>query len=92
MLLRLGNHEFDLGSDAFESIIEEDFRGEGLGDDRWVGAQFPYLSANLDFSGDGDLGNLFTDEILPNTAFQTEPAQSLAGEKQYAKNCPLDHN
>ena len=84
----IGNHEFDLGSDAFESIIEEDFRGEGLGDDRWVGAQFPYLSANLDFSGDGDLGNLFTDEILPNTAFQTGPAQSLAGESSTPKIAP----
>ncbi len=73
----IGNHEFDLGSDAFESIIEEDFRGPGLEDDRWVGAQFPYLSANLDFSGDADLANLVTDRILPTTAFETGPEESL---------------
>ena len=66
----IGNHEFDLGSDFFESVIEEDVRGATLADIRWLGAQFPYLSANLDFSGDGDLGNLFTDEILRNTEFQ----------------------
>ncbi len=76
----IGNHEFDNGSDAFETAIEEDFRDPaGPAGDRWVGAQFPYLSANLDFSGDGDLGNLFTSDILPNTAFATGPAESAAG-------------
>ncbi|MDJ0733021.1 MAG: nucleoside hydrolase [Nostocaceae cyanobacterium] len=75
----IGNHEFDLGSDTFEGIIEPDFRDAGLGDDRWVGTGFPYLSANLDFSADSDLFNLFTEEILPNTAFQTSPVESLAG-------------
>jgi len=84
----VGNHEFDLGSDAFESIIEEDFRDAGLGDDRWVGAQFPYLSANLDFSGDADLGNLFTSDILPNTAFATGPNESLAGDSSIPKIAP----
>ncbi|MEL6892087.1 MAG: endonuclease/exonuclease/phosphatase family protein, partial [Actinomycetota bacterium] len=84
----VGNHEFDLGSDAFESIIEEDFRGDGLGDDRWVGAQFPYLSANFDFSADGDLGNLFTSDLLPNTAFATGPDQSAAGAADTPKIAP----
>ena len=70
----VGNHEFDLGSDTFESIIEEDIRdqddpADGLDEIRWLGAQFPYLSANLDFTGDGDLANLFTPDILPNTDF-----------------------
>ena len=84
----VGNHEFDAGSDAFESIIEEDFRGAGLGDDRWVGAQFPYLSANLDFSGDGDLGNLATSAILPNTAFATGPLESASGLSSTPKLAP----
>lgn len=74
----VGNHEFDLGSDTFESIIEPDFRDPGLGDDRSVGALFPYLSANLDFSGDADLSDVFTNDILVNTAFRTGPEQSLA--------------
>ena len=84
----VGNHEFDLGSDTFESIIEEDFRGDGLGDDRWVGAQFPYLSANLDFSGDADLGNLFTDQILVSDAFKSGPEQSAAGDGNIPKIAP----
>ena len=75
----IGNHEFDAGSDSFESIIEEDVRGATAGDIRWTGASFPYLSANLDFSGDADLGNLFTDEILENTAFGPGPDELLDG-------------
>ncbi|MDT9547503.1 MAG: esterase-like activity of phytase family protein [Chlorobium phaeovibrioides] len=47
----IGNHEFDLGSrvlkDAFTSST--------------TGADFPYISANLDFSGDADLKGTFVD-------------------------------
>ncbi len=75
----VGNHEFDAGSDTFESIIEEDVRGATAGDIRWTGASFPYLSANLDFSGDADLGNLFTSDIQANTAFAAGPDELLAG-------------
>ncbi len=67
----VGNHEFDLGTDTFEGLIEADFRGDNF---RWLGAEFPYLTSNLDFSGSSDLANLFTDEILPSTAYQTNPA------------------
>jgi len=70
----LGNHEFDNGTAIVEEIIATDIRGAGLGDVRWLGAQFPYLSANLDFSGDDNLSGLFTDELLPNTAFQSLPS------------------
>jgi 2',3'-cyclic-nucleotide 2'-phosphodiesterase (5'-nucleotidase family) len=48
----IGNHEFDLGSRAFKDSFTP---GSG-----WVGAQFPYMSANLDFSGDADLSSRFT--------------------------------
>ncbi|WP_353932954.1 5'-nucleotidase C-terminal domain-containing protein [Okeanomitos corallinicola TIOX110] len=75
----IGNHEFDLGSETLKLIIEPEFRSAGLADDRWVGSQFPYLSANLDFSADSNLSSLFTADILPNTAFQTNPTASLAG-------------
>lgn len=74
-----GNHEFDLGSDVVELIIEEDVRGANLSDIRWLGAQFPYLSANLDFSADPFLGNLFTDDILLSTEFTLTPDEALAG-------------
>jgi 2',3'-cyclic-nucleotide 2'-phosphodiesterase (5'-nucleotidase family) len=48
----IGNHEFDLGSKVFRDSFTP---GSG-----WVGAQFPYMSANLDFSGDADLSSRFT--------------------------------
>ncbi|MEO0407787.1 MAG: bifunctional metallophosphatase/5'-nucleotidase, partial [Cyanobacteria bacterium P01_A01_bin.135] len=75
----IGNHEFDFGTSTFFDIIAPDFRDPGLEDDRWVGAQFPYLSANLDFSGDEDLASLFTGQILTSDAFETGPEESLAG-------------
>ncbi len=48
----IGNHEFDLGSRVFRDSFTP-----AAG---WVGAQFPYMSANLDFSGDADLSSRFT--------------------------------
>ena len=74
----VGNHEFDAGTNAFGDIIGTDIRGTTLGDVRWLGAQFPYLSANLDFSGDSNLSGLFTDDILTNTAFQSLPSDLTA--------------
>ncbi len=68
-----GNHEFDLGTSTIAEIIGTDIRGDTLGDVRWLGSQFPYLSANLDFGGDGNLSGLFTGDILPSTAFQSLP-------------------
>ncbi len=76
----VGNHEFDAGADAMESIIEEDFRSpNGPQSDRWTGAQFPYLSSNLDFTNSGDLGNLFEGTVKENVEFLTGPAQTTAG-------------
>jgi 2',3'-cyclic-nucleotide 2'-phosphodiesterase (5'-nucleotidase family) len=50
----LGNHEFDLGP----RVLRDAFTPNSVSG--WVGAQFPYLSANLDFSGDADLNPRFT--------------------------------
>lgn len=48
-----GNHEFDLGTDAFESLIEPDLPD-------FPGSNFPYISANLDYTNNSDLSNLVT--------------------------------
>jgi 2',3'-cyclic-nucleotide 2'-phosphodiesterase (5'-nucleotidase family) len=53
----IGNHEFDLGPRVFRDAFTP---GSVSG---WVGAQFPYLSANLEFSGDPDLLPRFTNTI-----------------------------
>jgi 2',3'-cyclic-nucleotide 2'-phosphodiesterase (5'-nucleotidase family)/phosphodiesterase/alkaline phosphatase D-like protein len=57
----IGNHEFDLGSRVFRDAFTP---GSVTG---WVGAAFPYLSANLNFSGDLDLNPRFTDVTLNGT-------------------------
>lgn len=80
-----GNHEFDAGPDAIQVIVEEDFRSpNGPDADRWVGAQFPYLSSNLDFTGSG-LARLYTSSILENTTYQTGPVQSNTGNTSFNK-------
>jgi 2',3'-cyclic-nucleotide 2'-phosphodiesterase (5'-nucleotidase family) len=66
----LGNHEFDLGTTELNSIAGVDIRSNGA-DRRWIGAQFPYLSANLNFSNDANLSYLFTNQVLPVDSFKT---------------------
>lgn len=66
----LGNHEFDLGTADLNGQIGVDIRNSGA-DKRWIGAQFPYVSANLDFSQDANLNYLFTNQILSDTSFKT---------------------
>ncbi|MBF2014119.1 MAG: choice-of-anchor I family protein [Rivularia sp. T60_A2020_040] len=50
--IAFGNHEFDFGTGFIESVIAPD------GD--YPGANFPYLSANLDFTPNEDLAPLVT--------------------------------
>jgi 2',3'-cyclic-nucleotide 2'-phosphodiesterase (5'-nucleotidase family) len=50
----VGNHDLDLGTNYFASLL----RATGADPGDWPGAAFPYLSANLDFSGDGNLAAL----------------------------------
>ncbi len=66
----LGNHEFDLGTGDLNGQIGVDIRSNGA-DKRWLGAQFPFVSSNLDFSNDANLNYLFTNQILRDTAFRT---------------------
>jgi 2',3'-cyclic-nucleotide 2'-phosphodiesterase (5'-nucleotidase family) len=65
-----GNHEFDLGTGELNSMIGVDIRNSGA-DKRWVGAQFPFLSANLNFSADANLSYLVTPDGQADTSFRT---------------------
>jgi 2',3'-cyclic-nucleotide 2'-phosphodiesterase (5'-nucleotidase family) len=74
----IGNHEFDYGSNALAAAI--DFaKGSGTtsGAITSIGALFPYLSANLDFSGDSAMKALFT-ELLRDAASYATTAGDLA--------------
>lgn len=75
----LGNHEFDLGTGLIADMIAPVVNGSSAADVEWLGAQFPYLSANLDFSGDSALGGLATNEIFSQEAFQSTLEEVLAG-------------
>ncbi|MFW6732495.1 MAG: choice-of-anchor I domain-containing protein, partial [Synechococcus sp.] len=55
----LGNHEFDLGS----PVLSGAFAASGT----WVGAQFPFITSNLDFSADSSLRGL-ADATLGGTS------------------------
>jgi len=73
----IGNHEFDAGSDALASFIGPALEEAGLADDEWLGTQFPYLSANLNFSNNESLSSLATDQILSDREFVTGPEESF---------------
>jgi 2',3'-cyclic-nucleotide 2'-phosphodiesterase (5'-nucleotidase family) len=54
----IGNHEFDAGPESFlaqiaanPALVNGAAGGQGIGAEGYLGAQFPYLAANLDFSG-----------------------------------------
>lgn len=64
-----GNHDFDQGTAKVLDLIAP----ETVGADTWRGAQFPYLSANIDFSGDANLAS------LADPANDGQEASSLAG-------------
>jgi len=67
----IGNHEWDLGSGVFMDAIRPDAP--------WVGAQFPYLSVNLDFSGDSAAAARFTDVPRDGASTAVPIAGSLKG-------------
>ena len=67
----IGNHEFDLGTRVFRDSI---LSGSG-----WVGATFPYLSANLDFAGDSDIVARFTNTLSGNSTSLIPEASTLKG-------------
>lgn len=71
----LGNHEFDLGTSELRNIIAGQNSGTNI---RWFGAQFPYLSSNLDFSADANLSNLFTNTREEYTFFRSNPGQTAS--------------
>ena len=48
----LGNHEFDLGSPVLAGAM---FPANSTSVGNWVGAQFPLITANLDFAADASL-------------------------------------
>jgi len=68
----IGNHDFDLGSKVLRDAITP---GSTAG---YSGANFVYLSADLDFSGDSDLNPRYTNTVGNGTT-PTPEASTLKG-------------
>lgn len=68
----MGNHEFDAGTGQVYDLLSIAYEDGEL---EWLGTQFPYLTSNLDFSGDADLTGLFADTLLENTAYKHLPSE-----------------
>jgi 2',3'-cyclic-nucleotide 2'-phosphodiesterase (5'-nucleotidase family) len=72
--ISFGNHEFDLGTELVRDLVaggEDDLETLDI-DESFIGAQFPYLSSNLDFSTDENLADL----VVPDD--QAPQANSIA--------------
>lgn len=69
----IGNHEFDAGTNPFAAIIRQT--------SGYPGAQFPYLSANIDFSQDPNLNPLFNATIRNAEDYQGFPPAAGNGTK-----------
>ncbi len=92
----LGNHEFDLGTNAVAGAI--DFTSNTSGGTpgarvTGIGAQFPYLSANLGFSADAALRSLYTATLREASSYATRASdivdnQSVANEALDAQIAP----
>lgn len=67
----IGNHEFDLGTRVFRDSFQP---GSG-----WVGASFPYLSANLDFARDSDIFGRYTNTLSGDSTSLIPEANTLNG-------------
>lgn len=54
----LGNHEFDHGPGTVAQLVSGEYYDDGELQGSFAGTQFPYLSANLDFSESAELMDL----------------------------------
>ncbi|KAA5599559.1 ExeM/NucH family extracellular endonuclease [Blastochloris sulfoviridis] len=79
----VGNHEFDAGTKALGDIIKQTAG--------YPGAQFPYLSANLDFSGDSNLASVYTSTIQDASNYSGFPS-TAGNSKKIAPATIIEEN
>ncbi|WP_207478241.1 5'-nucleotidase C-terminal domain-containing protein [Arenibaculum pallidiluteum] len=88
----LGNHEFDLGPGQVGSIIGTEAEADqGIAGIAWPGAQFPYLTANLEFPG-SSLEGLFTPDLRPASSFATDLDDPTADPAKIAASTIVEDN
>jgi len=70
----LGNHDFDLGTNVLAALTDftaNTSAATAAGRVTNIGAQFPYLSVNLSFTGDASLNPLFTGTLREASTYAT---------------------
>ncbi|MGE7416082.1 ExeM/NucH family extracellular endonuclease, partial [Methylobacterium tarhaniae] len=90
-----GNHEFDSGPNEVANIIGANLgSAAGPADDTWVGAQFPYLSTNLNVSKESVLAGLVHRDGDAAIFAQTGPTstQTGTGADKIAKSTIITEN
>ncbi|RVT92339.1 DUF4214 domain-containing protein [Rhodovarius crocodyli] len=73
----LGNHEFDLGTNPLASVIDviaNTTASTAAARLTNIGAQFPYLSANLSFANDPNIRALYTNTLREASTYATTRA------------------
>ncbi|MCA3342326.1 MAG: bifunctional metallophosphatase/5'-nucleotidase [Roseomonas sp.] len=91
----LGNHDFDLGTNPLNAAVDfiAGTSGTTTGRISNIGAQFPYLSANLDFSSDSNIRGVVTSTLREASTYATTSAdlssnQNVANEAADAQIAP----
>lgn len=69
----IGNHEYDAGTREIQNLIARTNSIINPNVAGWIGTQFPYLSANTDFSGDANLNPFFTSAIQDASLYNLDP-------------------
>ena len=90
-----GNHEFDAGPTEVNNIIGSSLgSAAGPADDTWLGAQFPYLSTNLNFSRETALSGRVAPDGQNATFAQTGPTttQTGTGSDKIARSTIIEEN
>ncbi len=76
----LGNHDFDFGPDVLAAFIADGFRNPG---------KPPYLSSNLDFSGEPGLQALVADGVIAKSAIVKEKGERFFNDTATTENLPF---
>lgn len=91
----LGNHDFDLGTNPLNAAVDfiAGTSGTTTGRITNIGAQFPYLAANLDFSSDTNIRGIVTSTLREASTYATKAAdlasnQTVANEAADAQIAP----
>jgi 2',3'-cyclic-nucleotide 2'-phosphodiesterase / 3'-nucleotidase / 5'-nucleotidase len=78
----VGNHEFDAGPNDFRGLITNAATATAVS---WVGAQFPYLSANLIYTTEPLLSSAYTPLIKADTEYNIRPEDIFAASTERKK-------